>query len=198
MVAIRLTPDVPVDLALAYTVGKPVKGNKLMFSTVDQRVLFVPEQAGKIIEGKLIALGIQRGERILICQERTYEGGNPEVKWNVYKARVPVGQQGDGTFIVPRQPGAGAVTPTPIAATPVKEQPQDTTDHNKPAAAQPAQVLFPWAQRLLSETNALVDVFAAAFHYAKVRYGDQVRAEDVRELLATAYASRQNGGCDAA
>jgi hypothetical protein len=61
-----------------------------------------------------------------------------------------------------------------------------------------AQVAFPWAARLLSETNALVDVYAAAAAYAKVRYKGLVSAEDVRELLATAYASRQDGGCDAA
>jgi hypothetical protein len=61
-----------------------------------------------------------------------------------------------------------------------------------------AQVLFPWAARLLGETNALVDVYAAAAEYAKVRHGGRVSAEDVRELLAAAYASRRDGGCDAA
>src|ERR1017187_742962 len=189
--AIRLTPDVPVDLVLAYTAGKPVQGNKgpqVMFSTTDQRVLFVPPEAGQAIERQLQALGIRRGERILVCRERAIDAGVATMRWNVYRAGPPAGEQADGTFIVPAQPGAPAGTPRAIAADP---QTPRSAKHGAPGpAGTPA--LTPWGIFLLRQTEQLVEVYARACQYAREKCGDQVSGEDVRALMLAALA--QKGG----
>jgi hypothetical protein len=51
-----------------------------------------------------------------------------------------------------------------------------------------------WAQYLLEETNALVDVYAAALNTASSRHGNQVKPEDVRTLLVTVFIQRSKGG----
>jgi hypothetical protein len=51
-----------------------------------------------------------------------------------------------------------------------------------------------WAQSLLGQTNALVDVYAAALSTASTKHGNQVKPEDVRTLLVTVFIQRSKGG----
>jgi hypothetical protein len=51
-----------------------------------------------------------------------------------------------------------------------------------------------WAQSLLGQTNALVDVYAAALRTASSKHGNRVKPEDVRTLLVTAYIQCSKGG----
>ena len=51
-----------------------------------------------------------------------------------------------------------------------------------------------WAQALLSHTNALVDVYAAALSNASTKHGNQVKPEDVRSLLVTVFIQRSRSG----
>jgi len=51
-----------------------------------------------------------------------------------------------------------------------------------------------WAQYVLGETNALVDVYAAALNTASTKHGNQVKPEDVRTLLVTVFIQRSKGG----
>lgn len=176
---INVRPGVPVDLVLAYTEGKPVNGAHMMFSTVDQRVLFVPIAAGHEIQAKLRDLGVQRGERILVCEERTRDqAGQVSTRWNVFRTDRPVGEQADGTFVVPSQPGASA-PPQP-----------------RQAAQETALTHSGWARLLQGQTNALIDVYAAALAYSHERYGDQVSPADVRALLIAAHLRKD--GCEVA
>jgi hypothetical protein len=116
---IRIYPNVPVDMVLAYAEGKPCSHGKIMFSTVDDRCLFVPEAAGREIQARLNDMRIRRGDRILITQFVEYGPGGKETSWKVVRAAVSCGQQPDGSFVVPSQPGAasppGKAAPGPTA-----------------------------------------------------------------------------------
>src|SRR5215831_12649536 len=111
---IRVIPEVPMDLTLAFLEGKPVANGRMMFSTVDGRSLFVPEPAGREIQRKLNDLRIQPGDHVLIRQSIGYPAGVRTVSWEVYRTAVIVGQQADGSFVVPSQPGKTA-TVAPVA-----------------------------------------------------------------------------------
>jgi len=89
---IRIYPNVPVDLVLAFDEGKPCARGKMMFSSTDGRCLFVPEAAGRLIQAKLNDLRIRRGDRILITQFEEYTAAGKEVSWNVVRAAVACGQ----------------------------------------------------------------------------------------------------------
>jgi hypothetical protein len=69
-----------------------------------------------------------------------------------------------------------------------------TNGSGKPPAA-PAKppIAAGWAQFLLSTTNDLVDVYAAALHYASERHGNAIKPEDVKSLLTTAYIAQTKG-----
>jgi hypothetical protein len=50
-----------------------------------------------------------------------------------------------------------------------------------------------WAEALLCQTDALIDVYAAALHNASTKHGNQVKPEDVRSLLVTVFIQRSKG-----
>lgn len=59
----------------------------------------------------------------------------------------------------------------------------------------PAMVRFSWAPFLLSQTQALTDIYAAAVDYASKRHGNHIKPEDVRALMTTAFINlAQRGG----
>lgn len=179
---IRITPEVPVDMVLAFTEGKPVANGKMMFSTTDGRSLFVPEAAGREIQQRLNDLRIRPGDRVLIRQGITHNGGVRETSWEVYRASVAVGQQRDGSFIVPAQPGAEKAPPalpppSPPAAAQPNGRPAGALEHCGPAA--------PLRQR----ATLLIDVYAGMLRYARQCHADlDMAPADIRELVAAAYA----------
>ena len=71
-------------------------------------------------------------------------------------------------------------------------------------APEPAERLAPavaeFSSRLIMETTALVDVYAAVLKTASERHGNAVKADDVRSFVVTAYinASKGQGGRSAA
>ena len=67
-------------------------------------------------------------------------------------------------------------------------------------ALSPAAAIGPtWVRHLIGTTNALTEAYAAALDHASKAYGNQVKPEDVRALLTTAYiALTKNGAPHAA
>ena len=63
-----------------------------------------------------------------------------------------------------------------------------------PAAEPPAMLQFGWAQFLLLQSQALIDVQAAALDYAGKRYGAALKSEDVRSLVITAFINLNHKG----
>lgn len=88
--------------------------------------------------------------------------------------RRKAGEQGDGTLAVMAPPA-----------------PAKAVERLAPAVAE-------FSSRLVMETNALVDVYAAALKAASERHGNSVKPEDVRSLLVTAYINASKSGRNAA
>ena len=106
------------------------------------------------------------------------------------------------------KPGTDALTPAPgRAAAQVSEQPTTTGNCSKPNGngaahngSRPEQDIHQrWAQVLFVQTTALIDVYAAALHYAGTKHGNAVKPEDVKTLLTTAFINlSKQGGSHAA
>jgi len=111
-----------------------------------------------------------------------------------------LGELGNGMFAV--QAGASAGTPAPVQADAQNGHRTSDNDNGNTngtngngAPKHPEPSAPPvWAQSLLGQTNALVDVYAAALSTASSKHGNQVKPEDVRTLLVTAYIQCSKGG----
>src|ERR1035441_10411456 len=119
--------------------------------------------------------------------------------------KVKWGEVGNGTFVVPSvvPTGASAVTPAPVPADALSNGHQNHKNGNgntngkngnngngsvkrpDPSSERPV-----WAESLLGQTDALVDVYAAALSNASSKHGNQVKPEDVRSLLVTVFIQR--------
>jgi hypothetical protein len=109
-----------------------------------------------------------------------------------------LGELGNGTFAVPA--GASAGTPAPVESG-TSNGHQNTNNANgstngKQVNGAPKHPQSPpvWAQSLLEQANALVDVYAAALSSASTKHGNQVKPEDVRSLLVTVFIQRSKVG----
>jgi len=103
------------------------------------------------------------------------------------------------------KPGTSAVTPAPgTVAAPNSEQPISNGNGSKPNGAahigrqSEHNIHQGWAQVLLGQTSALIDVYAAALNYAGTMHGNSVKPEDVKTLLTTAFINLSKGGAHAA
>ncbi len=115
---IKFQTNVPVELALKFAEGKLCDsqfGNpQYMFSTTDDRAFFVDEKVAKKIHG----LRLKPGEPIdIVKAEVDYTNGRKGIEWQITRINPPVGEQPDGTLVVPRA-GAGARTPAPVPVVP--------------------------------------------------------------------------------
>jgi hypothetical protein len=157
--------NVPVTVALKYSQGRTVSsqyGERIMFSLVDGRVMFLnPEVAGKIEP-----LGINVRENFTIT--RKWDGQkDSQVSWEV--ARIP-GEQSNGTLVVPGLP------PSPSA-------PSDAGIQKPPAPARAYSLL-------VDEANSLVDAYAQVLERTLTTYQGRIKPEEARSLLVTAYIQR--------
>jgi len=89
--------------------------------------------------------------------------------------RRKVGELGDGTLAI-------MAPPRPAAA---------PAERMSPAVAE-------FSSRLILETTALVDVYAAVLRTASERHGNSVKPDDVRSFVVTAYINASKGGRNAA
>jgi hypothetical protein len=129
-----------------------------------------------------------------------------------------LGELGNGTFAVPA--GASVPTPAPVQSGAVNghqtvNKGNGSTNgmngkngkngngsgegngngNGNGEARQPEQCGQPaWAESLLEQADALVDVYAAALSHASRNHGNQVKPEDVRSLLVTVFIQRSKVG----
>jgi hypothetical protein len=193
---IAFVTNVPVELALRFTAGKPIEskfstGLQHMFSTVDGRVFYVSEAAGQAITEQLEKLEVQPGEFITITKAEIDSGrGKRAIRWvvaPVSDAAEPVtvpppaatkrpaakaepveayGDRSDGTYAVPALKPVPVAMPAPIAA-------------EVPA----------WAQALLANTNVLIDVYASAVKHS-TQYNGAVKPETVHSILLSVFINQ--------
>lgn len=192
MPTVEFQPNVPVDLALKFSDGKPVNSRgpvaRFLFTTSDERALFLDESIAKRIQ----ALGLQPGETFRMC--KAVIGRNTE--WKVER----IGEQKDGTFIVPK---SGAVA-SPEVNTPASVSTGSTNATLYPNM--PAEVLrkalggLPRVDartaiisaNLREDANMLIDVMGSCIEYAK-KYNGAVSNDDVRALAITIYIQHTKG-----
>jgi hypothetical protein len=95
--------------------------------------------------------------------------------------RRKAGEQGDGTLAVM----ASTTNLSPKAN--LSSTAANLSLDKRSSAERLAPAVAEFNSRLVMETNALVDVYAAALKAASERHGNSVKPEDVRSLLVTAY-----------
>ena len=203
---IKFQTNITIEAALKFAEGKLCDSQfgdpQYMFTTTDDRVFFVAEKVAQKIHG----LRLQPQEPFEICKKEVdYGNGRKGIEWQVAKVGFAPGEQPDGTFVVPTaQPGAGAVTPAPVAIA-VRQSPYSNGNGSKlnghsngngngHAPEPPQNIPATWAQFLLTQTEELIDVYATASKYASDRHGNSVKAEDVRSLLLSAFINISKNG----
>jgi len=211
---VEFEPNVPVEVALKFAgAGKIVSGRfgeRVMFTLCDDRVMFLDLGPAQ----KVNELGPKPGEKFMLCKP-----GKKGAEWTCWLSpaaeqaraaseqakesalerqlresielaqRGKVGEVGNGTFVVP---GAGVSAPAP-EPTAVSNGHFNTGLGSHHSKHPDLSVHQGWAQFLISETSALVDVYAAVLSYASGKYGNQVKPEDVRSLCVTAFIQGRSG-----
>ena len=176
---IKFQTNIPVEMALKFPEGKLCDSQfgdpQFMFTLTDDRVFFVAEKVAQKIHG----LHLRPHEPFEVTKaEVDYGNGRKGIEWQVAKVGFAPGTQPDGTFVAAStQSGAGAVTPAPIATTvkqPLYNNGNGTGNGNGNGHAVTVtspDPLMAWAQFLLLQTNALVDVYFHALDYASEKLG---------------------------
>jgi len=196
---IKFQTNVPVELHLRSTEGKPVEsqfgGLQHMFSA-EEGAFYVSETVGAILTDQLRKLRVRAGDLVEIIKAEVTNGGRKKIQWQVAQISYTHGEQADGTLAVPKPPAK----PEPpsdlerqLAASIAQAQERKQAQAAQTAAAQPT-----WAQALVSQSNALIDAYSLVVTHA-AKYPN-VRAEDIRSIFLSTFinATKSNGGRNAA
>jgi hypothetical protein len=201
------------ELALAFPEGKEVQsqfsadGKQIMFSLVDGRVMFLNSNVAQRVQ----ALNLQAREPFEIGRLEKVEGTRKRVEWHVAKvgfvpaepAAVAVGVQAsapapvNGFHQAPAAPVQQANGSTPHANGNGNGNGHHTNGNGNGNGHAPVESPYEhtgWSLFLTQQTNMLVDVYARCLQYASTQYGNQVKPEDVRALMTTAYINISKGG----
>jgi hypothetical protein len=82
---VRFAVDTPVEVTLRFETGKHVEGrygDQVMYSLVDNRVMYVPPY----VEQRIRELAIGTGEPVLLCKQAKTDGNRKWVEWSVRRA----------------------------------------------------------------------------------------------------------------
>jgi hypothetical protein len=170
---IKFAPNQPVDLALKWTDGKNMQGQfgpSVMFTTADNRVLFLPQPVGDRVR----ALGLQPGEPVRICKS---QGAGKKTEWQVEK----LGEQPNGTFVIPKAAGPST---SPVSGPAL---PQELTNQ---VSSNP----ITRSDFLRHHARELVDAYAATVQYAESQHGVMVKPEDVRAIVLSVFIQMGRAG----
>jgi hypothetical protein len=188
--ALRFETNIPQELRLRSIAGELVEsqfgGHQYRFSS-DAGTFYVSEAVGSILHDRFHKLGIEAGEPIEICKREMVRNGRKSIQWEVTEVGFAPGEQPDGTFAVPAAaPAEASVLERQLAASIAEAQARK--------APAKASVSEGWQTVLLSQTNALTDVYAAALAYASERHGNAVKADDIRSLLLSVFINISKSG----
>jgi hypothetical protein len=199
----------PVEVALRFSEPRvfppsdrfPGAEERHMFSTTDGRVMYV----SPLTSARIKALHLDQGECFWICKRKD----GRVTDYTVTRAAQPQQAPPAPVAAVKRSPVKSNLPervyyrPDELPAEPPSELEAKLADsialverRKQPAIAERlAPAIAEFSARLVLETNALVDSYAAALKTASERHGNAIKPEDVRSLLVTAYisASKQGG-----
>jgi hypothetical protein len=224
MEKVQFQPNTPECVRLKYPVGKIVSGvygEQIYYTLADGRAMYLDLHVGQ----KVNELAARPGDPIMIMKKWSGKKTDKPV-WHVWRddgsdpqlvgklaesmhlARASqLGPQGDGTFAIS---GASVSAPAPVkaAATNATGNGSPHLTHGTPRKpAQQAEEIpenpelqEEWARALFAEGSVLIDVYAALWRDARAKYPGEVKPDDVRGLLTTAYISSRKltGGFRAA
>ena len=195
MPTIKFQTNVPVEVRLRSTEGKPVDsqfgGVQHMFSA-EEGVFYVSETLGQILTDQLRKLRVRPGDLVEIIKAEVTANGRKKIQWQVAQIGY-TGEQPNGTLAVPKPETPSQLEQqlaASIAEAQARKQPQSAQ-----TAAPPA-----WANALVAQTCILVDAFAAVVKHSS-QYQGLVKPDDARSILLSAFinlAKSGNGGRNAA
>jgi hypothetical protein len=104
-VTLRFATNQPQELRLRFLEGKEVEsqfgGMQHMF-TCEEGAFYVSDTVGGILAEQIKRLGIRAGEPVEICKREVSNGnGRKGIQWQVERVGAPMGEQTNGTFVVP-------------------------------------------------------------------------------------------------
>ena len=203
-----LQPNIPELIALKYPTGKVVESRfgdaqQVFFSLVDGRSAYLSLGVAQ----KIYALQLGNREEFYVCKKSTNKA--PAGYVDVWL--TPEGEQVRGAAQEPEPPshlerqlaasiteaqnrklnnGAGSVR-QPAPPSPINRPHQVQHANQSNHTSHEAPVQLGWAQALLRNTNALVDIYAEACQHA-----DQLSVPHaaVRTLLISAFIGQQKSG----
>src|SRR5450631_4890503 len=82
---VRFENNTPVEVTLQFEAGKRVEGRygeQVMYSLLDNRVMYVPP----FVEQRFRELAIGAGEPLLLCKQQTKDGNRNRTEWSVKRA----------------------------------------------------------------------------------------------------------------
>lgn len=167
---VEFPPNVPVTLALKYGQPKMISnqyGERAMFTTVDNRVLFLDMP----VAGQICELGINVRESFSITK-RTSGKKDAPITWEVARLTPAVGEQPNGTYVVPKAPEPPASAPEAAPAP-------------KPMARATAS-----SNALIEECNLIVDAYAEVLDRGLKLYSGRVKPDEIQRLFTTVYIQR--------
>lgn len=96
MEVVRFAPNTPVEVALRFETGKHVEGrygDQVMYSLLDNRVMYVPPY----VEQRIRELAIAVGEPLHLCKQEKTDGNQKWIEWSVKRAPQQPRSSGNGT-----------------------------------------------------------------------------------------------------
>jgi hypothetical protein len=194
MEKIKFQTNIPVEVALKFTEGRLCDSQfgdpQYMFTTVDDRVFFVAEKVAQKIHG----LRLQPREAFGITKaEVDWGNGRKGIEWQVSKVGEPpewnaIGQQPDGTFVVPcpggAQPGAGVSAPAPVTA--ASQQPSNSNGNGSKLSGNGHFAAAPLKIPLNVAVADAVRIVVQALKDSGEQWSDSSRQDLVSTVLITA------------
>jgi hypothetical protein len=184
MAVIRFQTNIPVELRLRSTEGRPVEsqfgGMQQMFSA-DEGNFYVSETVGAILIDQFRKLAIRPGEPIEITKAEVSKGnGRKGIEWSVAKVGFARGEQPNGTLVIEK--------PSQL-----EQQIADSIKQVQARKAAQMEIAAPaWTEALVSQTNALVDAYAQVLKHSS-RHEGLVKGEDIRSIFLSAFINVSKG-----
>jgi hypothetical protein len=185
MAVIRFQTNIPVELRLRSTEGRPVEsqfgGMQQMFSA-DEGNFYVSETVGAILAEQFRKLNVRPGLPIEITKAEVSKGnGRKGIEWTVTTLGYSPIEQ-NGTLVIEK--------PSELE----RQLAESVRQVQARKAAQMAETAAPaWTEALVSQTNALVDAYAQVLKHSS-RHEGLVKGEDIRSTFLSAFINVTKGG----
>ena len=203
--------NVPEKLVLAYKDGvlkDGMYGPRVMYTLMDGRIMWLNSD----VAAKIRMAEIQPRQVFWLCKRRG-AGKGTKTRWDLYledptpkseetslerDLRLSISQaekrNGNGSN-VPPTPATTEPQQAPLIQAPAAKASLDPRPTKAIARSpQPQQQELPWQEHMVSQANALTDVFAQVLAHTRATHGEAVSHEDVRTLVVTTYIQHAKGG----